>query len=382
MLWLARAPSRLRGRIAALIARAEPEACAGVLNLAKDRDPMVRRAVMQALRSCDDRTAVPVLLAGLDDPRAEVGLAAARALGGQCTAKTLADLLLPERWREASRATAKRLTLAMVGCLEHVPTASLDTRTQSELEQTLVRQFEAATNDSELASLAVRGFAFFPSQRVFARLSQAYPGAPPPLRVAILRASVPHRSNAARNLRRLAAEAAEPAVAATARVAAWLARDPDTESPEAALGERAGRDLAWPLGPVHAFLLASLRVRAEGPASMSPMTTQQAQALCAALASPEPITRANAEAAWAAGVSGACPPPSAATPPRPSPSIRTPANSRNMETSVWQPGAFRALVMADGRVFVSAADASGSVSWLDLPEMVTENPWPEPYATE
>ena len=46
------------------------------------------------------------------------------------------------------------------------------------------------------------------------------------------------------------------------------------------------------------------------------------------------------------------------------------------------PGSFHALVMADRRVLVSVADGSGDVSWPDLPQVVTENPWHGTYRPE
>lgn len=375
LLWLARAPDRLRGRIAALVARARPEASEKLLDLTQDRDPNVRRAIMGALGSCNDPSAVAALLAALDDPQRDVALTAARSLGERCTKDALSELRAPERWDRASAPMVKRLTLALVSCLEHLPSGAMDTRTRGELEQRLLSQFEASTGDPERASLSARGLFFFPSERVFAGLKRAYPGASTPLRVAILRASAPHHSSDARELRRTASNEDPPAVAATAKVAAWLARDPANEPPEAALGERAGRDLVWPLGPVQAFLLASDLQR-------SAPTGEQTRALCAALASPEPLTRANARAGWAFSSPplGHCATPAAAPAKVPT-TERNPPNSPGF-TDSWEPGSFRALRMGDGRVLISAADASGAVSWPDLPEIVTENPWPGPYAAE
>jgi HEAT repeat protein len=393
VLWLAQAPKPLRGRIAELIRQATPKRCHDVLPLIRDEDPAVRRAGARSLASCSGPEALPALFAALNDVDTGVAWSAAHGLAAQCDASTFTELSKPERWQSANSELEKRLTLVTAGCLEHVAPDVLDSKSKADLEQRLLSQFENIDSDSGLASLSARALAFLPSDRTASSFRRVYETAALPLRVAILRASVRDRSPQSRALRALANDAPQPAIAATARVAAWLARDPSAKEPATVLGERAGRDLSWPLGPVTAFLLASSTLE-------SPATPAQAAALCSALGSPEPITRANASARFARSA------PTSASAPRPaSPCQFTPAGSapthplgRTSEALVPSgpasargsreddtartPGSLHALVLADGRILVSVADGSGAVSWQELPHIVTENPWHRPYGTE
>ncbi len=378
--WLARAPAALRGRIASLIARARPTRCNPLIALLDDPDAQVRRFIAQASAQCKTPEIARGLFRALHDEHARVAVSAATALGQLCSEGVLTELVTAPRAEAQDRVGAALRTRALVGCLARVPSGALDEGARRKLEQRLLAQLDG--QDLELASLAARALASFPSPGVFARLARRYTDAPLPLRIAILRATVRDRSPQARSLRAEAIAARKPALSITARVAAWLARDPAPATARPLAHE--GRDLPWPVGPVEAFLLASSLQNEGGAAPGSP----QIQALCRALTAPEPVTRENALAGfarWKPAPAGAAAIPCLSStlnsPPRAAPSL-VPAGPDAAFERPSVPGSFHALTFADGRVLVSVADGAGAVGWPELPHIASENPWQQPYGTE
>jgi len=363
LIWLGRAPQTLRGRIAALVARARPRSATKLIPLLKDPDAAVRLAAAQGLVTSQEPAAAQALLAALVDPDRATSRMAAQALATNCTAAALQSLVARD-WRHADFPRRERALLALAGCLERLPPQDLEPPARDRLRRDLLAVFEAAAPDSERASLAARALAPLGSAPVFDKLRAAYPQAPLPLRVALLRATLADHSTAAQALR---ARAARPEAPAAERATAWMAQWRAQDHALAARSEPLTGALAWPLGPVAAFVAASDRAL-------------DGARLCVALDSREPLTRANARAASSQtdDASNPCAERCAALPSRAAARPAPPAPRLDWYT----PGSFRALVFSDGRVLVSVADGAGSVTWAGLPQIVTENPWQQAYGAE
>jgi HEAT repeat protein len=417
--WLRRAPRPLRGAVARLIARSRPRSSDELLEFLRDPDPEVRRAIARALGSvlgagepvraqdaARERHLEPIrtaLLDALADRDPAVARAAAESLGQRCPSAVAARLGTAIAAAAAPLAPQLR---ALVRCLERAPAEARGSAREQEAdavadEALLARLVSLLDSPSaELAALAARTLGLAWLARGPAHLDQPAPGAlrgligayeraSPPVRVAILRASVPARADAAGALRLRAEADPDARVAATAHVAAWLAGDAQAAPPGVTreqntdglppLEPASMASLPWPLGPVATFV-------ATDPSR--PWTPALQASLCATLAAKEPISRANASAALLRARSPCVAAPLARGPARfgapggPAPPVPAAPPSDDELASTPRRGAFQALVLEDGRMLVSALDGAGDASWPDIRHVATENPWRWPYAAE
>lgn len=357
--WLPRAPARFAARVARLLARSQARVRGEPLLALLDRqDSALCVALCAVLANSNDASLAPRLLPRLGDADLAVRMAAARALGtladaalGLQLAQQLADL--DELPRVQQPRVAQALALAAPRLAKHW-SAGEHRRVQRALGEAL------DTDDEETAAYVARALALVDPAAASALLRKRGSTLSAARRVALLRASAGDTSAGARQLRAQYVRAPEPAVAATALTAQLLAGR-----------AYAPRDLLtmltsvrWPLGPIAAFGLN------RSHAALGSDVDQAA--LCAALRDArEPLTRRNLRVALASS-RAKC------------------ASARDLDdalvtvvqrstTHTQAATTFRALVLADQSVLVSATDAAGDASWPLMHARAERSAWSLPY---
>jgi HEAT repeat protein len=403
--WLARAPAALRPRIASLAERAGgPVPANFVLPLLEGAEPSLKAPLLSLLARTEGAARLAPLQRALGDPDPRVHRPAMLALARTLDAHAAPELIA--RFADAPAAQRKRLVRVMADGLARLP--QVDPALSERICDLFGGDLEA---DPEHASLVVRALGALGHACGRALVRTAMSDVRSGVSIAALRASVRDRSDLARGLRRRARLSNDVAIAATAVVAEALAGDPAGPSTLQDLSRA-----AWPLGPAHAFALASRR---------------PSEALCPLLESREPATRTNALAGLAADPAQRCAdqratvwlaqssvwpmrlaaakwaaararlgPPSVAralgacSQFERDPRVRDACLGR--ASSASEPAAARhtslpratsrfdarALVLEDGRVLISLPDGAGEVGWPAVRAILTVPAWLSAYVKE
>lgn len=403
--YLAHAQAPLWARLAALVHRSGGVVREADLPNPPDATLSQRCARTTLLAHATGPAVIPTLLAQLDDPRPQLRGASIDALAQVADVAAVRGIVAALE----ARRDARRLPwlAALSGALPRAHGA-LDARMRRRLVRLLTDDLARA--DDAAAAHALSALGWIDEPRARALLRDAARTSPPLRVIAAVRATLPDRSPEARSLRRALRGHADPRIAATALVTGALADDVLSLLDLLA----APTSATWPLGPARAFAIATALARAptRDPAIGA--------ALCEALRTREPIARANfvaalqwhaeascaddvlardlsAHPAWplrfsaahAARVRTARAPLSAALAACAQHETNTrvravcSGQSRGAHTPFAQPvtAPAKALVLADGRIVIAIADASGDTRW-PLAAIDSLNAWFEPYAPE